>query len=58
MKAAEIKELLPGTRLFRVINGEMIECEIVQAATTKLLRDVETGRRWPIWDFKHMEVIL
>lgn len=60
MKAAEIKELLPGTRLFRKVNpdGDMFECEVIQSGTVKLLQDVGTGRKWPIWDYKHMEIIL
>ena len=60
MKANEIRELLPGTRLFRKVkpDGEMIECEVIEAATTKLLRDVRTGRKWPIWDYKNMELML
>lgn len=60
LKAEEIKELLPGTKLFRRVlpDGKMIECEVIQSGTTKLLRDTDTGRKWPIWDFKHMEVLL
>ena len=58
LRAADVKEMDPGTRLFRRILGtdEKIECEIVTGASTKLLRDVETGRKWPIWDYKHMEL--
>ncbi len=58
LRAADVKEMDPGTRLHRRILGtdEKIECEIVTGASTKLLRDVETGRKWPIWDYRHMEL--
>lgn len=56
MKASEIKDLETGTRVFRRIKntGEVIECEIIDGVSTKMLRDVKTGRKWPIWDYRHM----
>lgn len=56
MKASEIKDLEAGTRVFRRIKntGEVIECEIIDGVSTKMLRDVKTGRKWPIWDYRHM----
>ena len=55
-RAADVKEMDPGTRLYRRVVGtdEKIECEIITGVSTKLLRDIKTGRKWPIWDYKHM----